>query len=269
MQTIAHFREHGWMRIHQAFRAEAASAMRDTVWSALTELGIHRHRPATWIVERSLRLQHLKDDPAFRLVGSKPLFAAIDAVLEGRDYKAPSNWGALFIAFPSHANWGVPTSGWHIDANYASPLWPTGGVKMHALFGDIIPRGGGTQIISGSHRLVHEWFKKNPPRPGGRATDMRKALQSHPYIRDLHLDTDPDERIARFMEHAEEVDGIPLQVIENTGETGDVMLLHPLLLHVAAPNKSAEPRFLLSGGITTDMWGWGAATSRKEEAPMT
>ena len=45
--------------------------------------------------------------------------------------------------------------------------------------------------------------------------------------------------------------GIPLQVVENTGAAGDVILLHPLVLHVAAPNAGTEPRFLLSGGIDT------------------
>jgi len=53
------------------------------------------------------------------------------------------------------------------------------------------------------------------------------------------------------------VDGIPLQVVENTGAAGDVMLLHPLTLHVAAPNNGAAPRFLLSGAVTTDNHGWG------------
>jgi len=257
-QTIAHFREYGWMRVPRAFDAEAATAMRDAVWDALAEVGIHRDQPSTWTVERPAHLQHLKDDPVFRAIGSKALFAAIDAVLEGRVYEAPGNWGAFFIAFPSNAEWGVPTRGWHLDANYLSPLWPTGGVKTHALIGDIVPRGGGTQIVSGSHRLVHKWFKENPPPSGARGADLRKLLRSHPYIRDLHIEGDPCERIARFMEHAEEVDGVPLQVIENTGEAGDVILLHPLVLHVAAPNSSAEPRFLLSGGVTTDMWGWGA-----------
>ena len=63
------------------------------------------------------------------------------------------------------------------------------------------------------------------------------------------------QRLPRFMEREEVVDGVPLQVIENTGEAGDIILLHPLVLHVAAPNNSAAPRFLLSGGVTTDMWG--------------
>jgi Phytanoyl-CoA dioxygenase (PhyH) len=257
-QTIAHFRECGWMRVPHAFGSEAAAAMRDAVWDALAAIGIYRGRPSTWTVKRPVRLQHLKVDPVFRAVGSKILFAAIDAVLEGRTYKAPGDWGAFFIAFPSNAEWGIATSGWHLDANYMSPLWPMGGVKTHALFSDIVPRGGGTQIVSGSHRLVHKWFKEHPPPSSARGAELRKLLQSNPYIRDLHTEGDPDARIARFMEHAEEVDGVPLQVVENTGEAGDVILLHPLVLHVAAPNNSVDPRFMLSGGVTTDMWGFGA-----------
>jgi hypothetical protein len=87
--------------------------------------------------------------------------------------------------------------------------------------------------------------------------DMRKLLLGHPYMRDLHTEGAAEVRIARFMERVEEVDGVPLQVIENLGAAGDVMLLHPLLMHVAAPNAGAAPRFLLSGSITTDMAGWG------------
>jgi hypothetical protein len=63
--------------------------------------------------------------------------------------------------------------------------------------------------------------------------------------------------MARFMTQVG-VDGIPLQVVENTGAAGDVILLHPLTLHVAAPNNGVAPRFLLSGGVTTDMHGWAA-----------
>ena len=59
------------------------------------------------------------------------------------------------------------------------------------------------------------------------------------------------------MDRVELSDGIPLKVIENTGAAGDVILLHPLTLHVAAPNNGTAPRFLLSGSITTDLHGWG------------
>jgi hypothetical protein len=255
-QSIEHFREHGWMRVREAFDVDAAAAMRDVVWQGLAEVGVLRDIPSTWTIERPPRLQKLKDHPAFNAVGSERLLRTIDAVLETKAYETPKRWGAVFVAFPTKDEWGVPASGWHIDANYASQLWPPKGVQTHALFGDIAPRSGATQILSGSHRLIHKWFEEHPPPAGARSAEMRKLLLAHPYIRDLHAQGDREQRIARFLDRAEEIDGVPLQVVENTGRAGDVILLHPLTLHVAAPNNGDAPRFLLSGGVTTDMHGW-------------
>ncbi len=256
-QTLEHFRMHGWMRVHQAFSADDAARMRDVVWAGLAELAIQRDAPSTWTVERPVGLQRLKQDPAFRAVGSERLLAAIGSLFGTAAFEEPKTWGALFIAFPGQGDWGVPSSGWHADANFRSQLWPPKGVQIHSLFGDIVPRSGATLILSGSHRLIHQWFQQNPPPPAARSADTRRLLLGHPYIRDLHTEGDAEARIARFMTRVEIVDGIPLQVLENTGAAGDVLLLHPLLLHVAAPNTGAAPRFLLSGGVTTDMSGWG------------
>jgi ectoine hydroxylase-related dioxygenase (phytanoyl-CoA dioxygenase family) len=44
-----------------------------------------------------------------------------------------------------------------------------------------------------------------------------------------------------------------------TGSAGDVFLLHPLTMHAAAPNAGSAPRIILSGGVTSDMWGWQPA----------
>jgi ectoine hydroxylase-related dioxygenase (phytanoyl-CoA dioxygenase family) len=201
-------------------------------------------------------LQQAKQHPAFRAVGSARLLEAIDAALEGQAYESPNNWGALFLAFPSHQPWTVPAHGWHADAHYLSALSPPAGIRTHALFGDVEPRGGGTLIVSGSHRLVHQYFMENPPSRSARGADYRRLLQGHPYLRDLHTEGDADERAARFMDHVEEHRGIPLQVVENTGTAGDVMLLHPLVLHVATSNTGEAPRFLLSGGADLpSMWG--------------
>jgi hypothetical protein len=253
---LAHFREHGWVRVREAFDAEAAQAMRDSVWRALKNVGVHRHRPATWTVERPPHLQHLKNDPVFQKVGSSAVLSAIDAILEGLPYERPKDWGALFLAFPGKTPWHIPTSGWHIDAYYASPQLPMRSVKTFALFGDIAPRGGGTLMESGSHRLVYKWFQENPPPRGARSAQMRRLLQTQPYVRDLHSPGDPGERIERFMRPVEDVNGIPLQVVEATGEAGDVIVVHPLVMHVSAPNNAEKPRFMVSGGVTTDMWGW-------------
>lgn len=255
--NLVHFREHGWVRIRAAFEDAQAQAMRDSVWQALKNVGISQDRPSTWTVERPSHLQHLKNDPVFQGVGSPTLLSAIDAILEGAPYEKPKNWGALFVAFPCSAPWRVPTSGWHIDANHAGPLLPVRGVKTFALFGDVTPRGGGTLVVSGSHRLVYTWFKENPPPRAVRSGQMRRLMQRQSYVRDLHSPGDDGKRIERFMRSVEEVDGIPLQVVEATGNAGDVILVHPLVMHVAASNNAATPRFMLSGGITTDLWGWG------------
>ena len=256
-QTLEHFRIHGWMRVQQAFSADAAAAMRDVVWAGLAGAGIRRGAPATWTVERPTGLQSLKTDPVFDAVASQRLLATVGDILETRSFEKPKNWGALFIAFPSEGDWEVPSGGWHTDANYRSQLWPPKGVQIHSLFGDTAPRSGASLILSGSHRLIHTWFQDNPAPANAKSADMRKLLLGHPYIRDLHTDGDPAARIVRFMDEVEEVDGIPLQVIENTGAAGDVLLLHPLLMHVASRNTGAGPRFLLSGSVTTDMAGWG------------
>jgi hypothetical protein len=65
-------------------------------------------------------------------------------------------------------------------------------------------------------------------------------------------------RIARFHERIEDVDGIPLQVVENTAAAGDLILMHTLLLHaVPAAHLGTQPRFLLSTGIQEPYWQTG------------
>jgi hypothetical protein len=254
-EAFQHFAEHGWMRLRAAFTAGEAAAMRGAVWRALAASGIREHDASTWTKERPEHLQHVRGDAAFQAVGSRRLIDAIDALLDGQPYETPTNWGSPFLAFPSRHRWNVPSSGWHADANYRSALSPPEGIRIHALFGDVVPRAGGSLIVSGSHRLVHRYFKDHPPPKEARGADYRKRLREHPYLRDLHAEGDPETRAARFMDRVEEHDGIPLEVVENRGAAGDVMLLHPLLLHVATSNTGAAPRFLLSGGIDLpSMW---------------
>src|SRR5262249_43048169 len=158
----------------------------------------------------------------------------------------------FFLQFPTGSEWDVPHAGWHIDGDYKGSLLPPSGVKVHAMLTDVGPRCGGANVLSGSHRLVHKCFTDNPPPPSiRRGVEFRRWLQQHPYLRDLCTSGDPAARILRFQERAEEVDGIPLQVIENTASAGDVILMHSLLLHASAPvaHLGTQPRFLLNQDI--------------------
>ncbi len=254
--TLEHFRAFGWVRIPAAFSAGDAAAMCNLIWAALAKAGIHRNDPSTWTTARPAHLQHLKADPAFRPIGSERTIQAIDEVLEGQSWQKPRDWGAFFLQFPIGREWDIPNAGWHIDGDYTGELSPPCGVKVHAMLTEVGPRCGGANILSGSHRLMHCWFRKNPPPPKTRGAQFRKSLERHPYLRDLYTAGDPEARIARFHDRVEEVDGIPLQVIENTASPGDVILMHSLLLHAGAPaaHLGPQPRFLLNQDIHQPYW---------------
>jgi hypothetical protein len=46
------------------------------------------------------------------------------------------------------------------------------------------------------------------------------------------------------MDAIEDVEGIPLRVVELTGHPGDVVLIHPWTIHTVAPNVGPTPRFM-------------------------
>jgi ectoine hydroxylase-related dioxygenase (phytanoyl-CoA dioxygenase family) len=54
----------------------------------------------------------------------------------------------------------------------------------------------------------------------------------------------PADQIAAFMDAGTLVEGIPLRVVELTGEPGDMVFCHPVMVHCAAPNRDARPRFM-------------------------
>jgi hypothetical protein len=251
--TLEHFRRRGWMRVPGAFSAEAAEAMREVVWRFLGRRGILKDRPDTWSEERPPYLQALKSDPVFEPIGSPRTLAAIDAALEGQPWAPLGHWGSAFLVFPADRPWAVPTGGWHCDGPYVGSLSPPFGVKVHAMFGDVEPRAGGMLVLGGSHLLLDRWFAALPPPAKARSADKRESLKGHPYIRDLHAPGDPQARLERFMGRAEEVDGIELQVAENTARAGDVILMHELLLHAAPTvNAGTQPRFLLNADILAE-----------------
>jgi ectoine hydroxylase-related dioxygenase (phytanoyl-CoA dioxygenase family) len=255
LTTLEHFRAHGWARIPTAFSAVDAAAMCDVIWAGLAKAGIHRADPSTWTKARPEHLQHLKSDPVFGATGTARTISAINEVLEGQSWPAPTNSGAFFLQFPTGSEWDLPATGWHLDGNYAGQLVPPYAVKLHAMLNDVGPRCGGMNILSGSHRLVHRWFTENPPAAGARSAQLRKSLQRHPYVRDLFTAADPKTRVARFHARIEEVDGIPLQVVENTSSAGDIILMHGLLLHAApAAHLGEHPRFVLNTDIVVRPW---------------
>ncbi len=249
---VAGFHRDGFVVVPGAFPPDAAARMRDVVWRALAPRGVRRDDPSTWSSSTADHLQHLKRDPAFRAVGSAATLGAIADLVGDGWADGPADWGAFFLLFPGREPWYVPWKAWHIDHAWTDPLEPLRELKVHALFGDVEPRAGGMPVVAGSHHVVAQVVRDDPPPPGARAAAIRnRVMHSCDYLRELGADDrgDPDvrrRRIARFLDREEEVLGHPLRVVEMTARAGDVILIHPQVLHTRPVNAGTQPRFLLN-----------------------
>ena len=203
-------------------------------------------------------LQRLKSDPVFADVGGARLLKAIADVVDGTGGDPPAKLGRTLHRLSRRRILAHPDQRLACRRKLSQPSVTCARSKNFRAVRRCRAEGGWQLFLSGSHQLIHDWFRRNPLPANARSADLRRLLLAHPYLRDLHGEGDPAERAARFMGRPETWAGIPLRVIEQSGKAGDILLTHPLLLHVAAPNNGAQPRFLLSGGVTSDMWGWGS-----------
>src|SRR5689334_14030080 len=124
----------GYVRVPRAFAAAEAAAMRNVVWRELSTRGVRRDDPTTWRSETQDHLQHLKDHPAFRAVGTDRTLGAIRDLLGDGWAGAPADWGAFFLLFPNPRPWSVPWQAWHVDHTWTDPIEPLVELKVHTLF---------------------------------------------------------------------------------------------------------------------------------------
>lgn len=143
------------------------------------------------------------------------------------------------MTFPGDGPWELPADAWHFGFMPASAGQRP--VQFFAFLNQVRPRGGGTLVLTGSHRLVTPYLGR------GEAFCMprvRASLAAHPWLRGLWEPSDGGDRIQRYMNDGTIVDGVPLRVVELTG---DVILKHCDCFHAAAPNRQTEPRMMLTG----------------------
>jgi ectoine hydroxylase-related dioxygenase (phytanoyl-CoA dioxygenase family) len=67
-----------------------------------------------------------------------------------------------------------------------------------------------------------------------------------PWFRALSSQRPHENRVARFMAQPTEFEESSLQVVELTGEPGDVWLMHPWMLHAMSANGGARPRMAIT-----------------------
>ena len=134
----------------------------------------------------------------------------------------PLNWSDSFVVnFRKGADqpWQPPSAahtGWHKDGSFFRHFldsWEQA-LLVIVLWSDIAPQGGGTFIATDSLEVMAKFFLGHPEGVAPEDFDFQDLIaQCHDF---------------------EEV----------TGEVGDVIIMHPFMLHASSPNHSGKVRFI-------------------------
>ena len=135
-----------------------------------------------------------------------------ERLLGGRPTQSWSD--SFIIQFPrGGAEIPLADMNWHLDGEPPYFLDNPMGLVTYVLWSDLKPKGGGTFIVPDSIGHVARFLAGHPE--GIR----REALPTR-----------------RLFESCKEF-------VELTGKTGDVVLVHPFMLHSESPNIAGAPRF--------------------------
>ena len=240
---IQRFERDGYVVVRQAFPRAAALAMQERWWSELADThGIRRDDRSTWH-QIPGNLKAAKRDPAQAALLTGTVRGVFDDLLGPGTWSPPRDWGVTLVTFPEPGGWELPSRLWHWDNPCELHLDRPRGLFVVSFIGPVAARGGGTLILSGSPRLLIKQEGRIP-------ADQRRGLDSKARNRFYHLDPwlmaltgqapSPADRIAAFMDRETLVDGVPLRVVELTGEPGDMVFCHPVMVHCRAPKQAPQ-----------------------------
>ena len=244
---LRRFERDGYIVVRRAFHRTDALALDERWWSELADTnGIRRDDRSSWH-QITGNLKAAKRDPTQASILTETVRGVFDDLLGPGTWSPPKDWGLTIVTFPEPGDWELPTHFWHYDNPCGPHLDRLRGLFVVSFIGSVAPRSGGTLILSGSPRLLIQQEQRN-------SVDQRRGLgskpwvrfnRSHPWLMALTGQApSPTDRIAAFMDRETVVDGVPLRVVELTGEPGDMVFCHPAMVHCAAPNRGAWPRFM-------------------------
>lgn len=238
------FAEQGLIKRETFLPATKVAAARQVIFQHLAQAGLWRdgswtldpEQPATELTAGMALVKPLDHHPAIMALASEEALAAAGALVDGRPLFPMSPRPGLLFTLPNATTWTVPHQNWHLDM----PRLPDGGVpgvQIFAFLERVEPEGGGTLAVTGSHRVGNPQTRIN-------SGDLRKQLKREPYFAEL-MGNQPGDRL-RFLREVGHVGDVELQVVEMTGEVGDVYFMDLRLFHTIAPNARRIPRLMLT-----------------------
>jgi hypothetical protein len=244
---IQRFARDGYVVVRAAFARADGVAMERRWWQELEDRhNIRADDRSSWR-QFPGDLKAAKRDPVQARILTETVRGVIDDLLGAGAWQPPRDWGRPLVTFPEPGTWDVPIRLWHWDNPCDLHLDRPRALFVVSFIGSVAPRSGGTLILSGSPRLLIQQERRIPAdqRRGSIATLRDRFHRSHPWIMGLTGQApSPADRIAAFMDRETTVEGVPLRVVELTGEPGDVVFCHPVMVHCVAPNRGTRPRFM-------------------------
>jgi len=240
----------GVVRLPGAFAAEQATAMRKAIWRhAELQAGLRPGDPASWAGSPVLNWQGVRRDPALRpLADNQSVRDALDVIFGAGGWQRPRVGAQILFSLPEAGPWVLPDA-WHMDCGFEHATWPVRSVKLFAFFGEVGPRGGGTLLLPGTHRLVDRYRAGLPAPAGAGQQNWRPFMRHHPWLARLLDGGGRPDHGRDLVGEAGEIDGVPVQIVELTGSPGDVVVAHLHVFHSRSPNTGPVPRLMLGKEI--------------------
>ncbi|KAJ2920218.1 hypothetical protein MD484_g83, partial [Candolleomyces efflorescens] len=231
---INHFLENGYIVVKNAFTKEGAEEWLANLWP---RLALDPEDKSTWSKERV----HMPAHRRAKVETFAPkAWAAIQDLVGGEDRidEHGSTWGDSFIV-----NFGTPElesvkddilpqdlDNWHVDGDFFIHFLdsPEQALLVIPIFRDIQPRGGGTVISPDGLDLFARYLAAHP-----------EGVEP----RDLKFIPSTSDREEECWSHLKEIKRCQ-KFVELTGQAGDVVLMHPLMMHSASKNYLRIPRVI-------------------------
>ena len=249
-EDIQHFQKHGYVRLQRAFGTDAMRQALDFVWDLLEEhYGYDRRDPKSWHGPIGGLSKMCQQNTALWGKADARLLSAITQLI-GPNWEKPRHWGTLLFSAPTRDKmpWTVSTGTWHWDSDPLQSLGGAKGLFIFSFLSEVKPEGGGTLIVEGSPEVVLRYHRELSPEGRRRKSKSNRLrfYKSHPWLADLvgQGTGAPEGRSQRLMHQVTDIAGIPVRVVELTGQAGDAVLCHPVMLHNRSKNRAPVPRFM-------------------------
>ncbi len=236
------FVDKGYVVIEGAFSREIAAAVCACAWDELaTRHGVAPDDPLTW--DKPLQGPRMNgyvrtggNEARINLARDAP--RAFDSQLDvvGGAHRLPGQGHSLRWGYGAIGNLGIPgvaweapeaqQPGWHKDGWHFRHFLnsPEQGLIAVPLFSDILPRSGGTFIATDSIAPVARLLADHPEGIHG------DSVQGGGYL------------VPGLIEQCH-------NFTELTGSAGDLVLLHPFILHRVSVNPTTRPRFIANAAL--------------------